>query len=117
LVSGPPVYNSTICGTQVNCISWLNPAAFSVPAKADGNFGNVGKDSVRGPGSIGFDAGISKNFTFAERAQLQFRGEFFNAVNHVNPNDPGAVANAPAFGKITAVGDPRIGQVALKLTF
>jgi hypothetical protein len=117
LVSGQPVYNSTVCGTQLDCISWLNQAAFSLPSKADGNFGNVGKDSLRGPGSVNVDAGISKNFSLAERLKLQFRGEFFNALNHVNPNSPGTTANSPAFGKITGVGDPRVGQVALKLTF
>ncbi len=117
LVPGQPVYNSPVCNGQVDCISWLNPAAFSSPAKADGNFGNVGKGALRGPGSIGFDAGLSKNFSLAERVNLQFRGEFFNVINHVNPNNPGTTFNTPAFGRITGVGDPRIGQVALKLTF
>lgn len=117
LVPGQPVYRSTVCGTSVNCISFLNPAAFSIPAKADGTFGNLGKDALRGPGSIGFDAGLSKNFSLAERAKLQFRGEFFNVLNHPNPNNPGTTVNNPGFGKITGMGEPRIGQVALKLTF
>jgi hypothetical protein len=123
LVSPQSVYDSTVCGAAINCISWLNPAAFSGPKNAggsfigDGTFGNVGKDSLRGPGSFGFDAGLSKNFTLHENWKLQFRGEFFNALNHVNPSNPNTALNSAQFGRITGVGTPRVGQLALKLTF
>ena len=117
LLLGQPIYRSSVCGTAVNCISWLNPAAFSVPTKADGNFGDVGKGALRGPGSAIFDAGMSKNFSITERAKVQLRGEFFNVLNHVNPSNPATSVNNPGFGKITAVGDPRIGQLALKVSF
>ncbi len=123
VISGQPVRSSTVCGAAVNCISWFNPAAFSGPKNAggsfvaDGNFGNVGKGALRGPGLVNFDAGLSKNFTLHESWKLQFRGEFFNAINHVNPNNPNATLNSPQFGKITAVGAARVGQLALKLMF
>jgi hypothetical protein len=123
LISGQPVSSSTVCGTAINCISWFSPAAFSGPKNAggsyiaDGTFGNVGKGALRGPGSVGFDAGISKNFTLHESWKLQFRGEFFNAINHVHPNNPNTMLNSAQFGEITGVGAPRVGQLALKLTF
>jgi hypothetical protein len=123
LVAGQPVYQSTVCGAAINCISWLNPAAFSGPKNAggayiaDGTFGNVGKGALRGPGSIGTDAGLSKNFTLHESWKLQVRGEFFNAINHVNPSNPNTALNNAQFGRITGVGSPRVGQVALKLAF
>jgi hypothetical protein len=123
LVSGQPVRSSTACGSAINCISWFNPAAFSGPNNAGGSyiadrtFGNVGKSVLRGPGSVGFDAGMSKNFTLHESWKLQFRGEFFNAINHVNPSNPNTTLNSAQFGKITGVGAPRVGQLALKLTF
>jgi hypothetical protein len=72
---------------------------------------------LRGPGSIGFDAGLSKNFTLHESWKLQFRSEFFNVMNHVNPNNPNTALNSAQFGRITGVGTPRVGQLALKLTF
>jgi hypothetical protein len=123
LVLGQPVYQSNVCGTTLDCKSWLNPSAFSGPKNAggsyigDGTFGNVGKGLLRGPGSELFDAGLSKNFTLHESWKLQLRGEFFNALNHVNPNDPNTSLNSAQFGRITGVGSPRVGQLALKLTF
>ena len=123
LVAGQPIYNSTVCGNALNCISWLNPAAFSGPRNSrgtltgDGTFGNLGKGALRGPGSAVLDAGISKNFTIAEHVKLQLRGEFFNATNHVNPSNPNLNLSAAQFGRITGVDAPRIGQVALKLSF
>jgi len=123
LVAGQNVRSASVCGVTLNCISWLNPAAFSGPKNAggsyiaDGNFGNVGKGALRGPGSVNFDAGMSKNFTLHENWKLQFRGEFFNAMNHVNPNNPNTTLNSAQFGKITGVGAPRVGQLALKLSF
>jgi hypothetical protein len=123
LVLGQPVGESHVCGAAINCISWINPAAFSGPKNAggsyiaDGTFGNVGKGALRGPGSIGFDAGLSKNFTLHESWKLQFRSEFFNVMNHVNPNNPNTALNSAQFGRITGVGTPRVGQLALKLTF
>src|SRR5262249_60076719 len=58
LVLGPSIYNSNVCGATLNCISWLDPAAFSGPRNAagtfvsDGTLGNVGKGALRGPGSF-----------------------------------------------------------------
>ena len=123
LVLGQPLRSSTDCGHAINCISWFNPAAFSGPKNAggsyigNGTFGDVGKGALRGPGSVGFDAGISKNLTLHEAWKLQFRGEFFNAINHWNPNDPNVTLNSPQFGEITGVSTPRVGQLALKLMF
>src|SRR5581483_9094451 len=121
LVAGQDLYQSSVCGASINCISWLNPAAFTGPKNAggsyvaDGLFGNLGKGALRGPGSINFDAGLSKNFTLYESVKLQLRGEFFNAINHLNPNDPNATLNSAQFGKITGAGSSRVGQLALKL--
>ena len=64
-----------------------------------------------------FDLGISENFKLAESWKLQLRGEFFNAMNHVNPGDPNLNLSAAQFGKITGVDSPRVGQVALKVSF
>ena len=83
----------------------------------DGTFGTLGKGALRGPGSVTFDVGISKNFKLTESWKLQLRGEFFNAMNHVNPGNPNTNLSAAQFGKITGVDSPRVGQVALKVSF
>lgn len=49
---------------------------------------------------------------------MQFRAEFFNVFNRANFNNPNtSLNNLSTFGTITAAGDPRIGQLALKFLF
>jgi outer membrane receptor protein involved in Fe transport len=63
---------------------YLNLDAFVVAPP--GQFGNAGRNSVRGPGIIGFDAEVHKQFRmpYKEGHSLQFRFEAFNALNHPN---------------------------------
>lgn len=82
-----------------------------------GAFGNAGKNILQGPGLFNTDLGVMKNITFAQRANLQLRAEFFNLFNNVAFGLPGAVLGQPNFGKITSAGDPRILQMTLKLAF
>jgi hypothetical protein len=61
---------------------WFDTAAFSVPPY--GHFGNAGRDILDGPGLRSVNLSIVKNTAFAERLNLQFRAEFFNALNRAN---------------------------------
>ena len=110
-----------------------NPGKFIVNPALAGTFGNVGKNAFRLPGKYSWDMGLSKSFTFTERWKLQFRAEFFNVFNRVNFFDEEVASgtgsqpsltnfqklSAGAFGTFRAgqAGDPRIGQLALKLFF
>ena len=49
-----------------------------------GQFGNMGRNVVYGPGYLDLDFSVIKTFTFGERAKLELRGEFFNILNHAN---------------------------------
>jgi hypothetical protein len=62
---------------------YFNPAAFSRTPPF--TFGNVSRNlpDVRLPGTYNWDMLLSKNFKFRERISLEFRGEYFNAFNHV----------------------------------
>jgi hypothetical protein len=112
---------------------WFNTAAF---APAFFGYGSAGRGLVRGPGINNLDLAVFKNFRFSERTSLQFRAEFFNALNHPQYLNPGTSATfnvdptAPAgsfptryvqtnttFGVITATRDPRTIQFGLKLNF
>jgi hypothetical protein len=114
------VYNTNIGpGLQ-----WLNPAAFA--ANPTGTYGDLGRDSLRGPGTFNFDASLSRLFTLNERFTLQARAEAFNIINHTNlgfgtsgAGTIGASMNitSSTFGALTAAADPRILQFALKLQF
>ena len=64
-----------------------------------------------------WDFGAFKDFQFAEQKRLQFRSEFFNAVNHANWNPPGKLLGNSSLGRITSARDPRILQLSLKLSW
>ena len=82
-----------------------------------GGFGNVGKGMLRGPNLMNVDAGVFKSIPLRERFQLQLRAEFFNFFNRVNLSNPASAVNGTTFGTIRGAGQPRIGQLALKLLF
>jgi len=84
------------------------------------NYGDAGRDSLRGPTFWNFDFSVFRNFDFLERWRLQFRSEFFNIFNHTNFANPGSTLGNPGYGVITAIAtgsNPRLIQFALKLSF
>jgi hypothetical protein len=83
---------------------WFNPGAFLAPAfsttalmKANGGFyGNVGRDTLIGPGLATWDFSVLKDTRIRERLNLQFRAEIFNLLNRANFNQPNAVVFTPS---------------------
>lgn len=96
---------------------YFNGKAFQVAA--EGTFGNVGRNTLRGPGIVNFDFAIFKDFPFSERwGKIQFRNEYFNIFNNVNFGQPAAnLASPSSFGRIFSARDPRFVQFALKWIF
>jgi hypothetical protein len=95
---------------------WFNPTAF-VQA-APGTFGNVGRNSLRGPGYTSLDLAVFRNVPVSARLRLQLRAEAFNALNHTNFLNPNATVTAGAnFGKILSAYDPRVIQFGVKVLF
>jgi hypothetical protein len=94
---------------------WLNRAAFARPA--DGTNGNLGVNSIEGPGRFQLDIALSRIFRVKESQNLEFRWEAFNLPNHVNLANPVNNFNNNAFGRIQSAEDPRIMQVAVKYVF
>ncbi len=105
---------------------WFNTACFVQPLA--GQFGNSGRNIIRGPGINNWDLGVGKDFKFAERMAFQFRVEAFNAFNHAQYGyDPftatsiGApVSNNPNngdYGQVIAARPGRIVQFGGKLVF
>jgi hypothetical protein len=110
---------------------WFNTSCFVQPLA--GQFGNSGRNIIRGPGINNWDVGIGKDFRFTERVAFQFRAEAFNAFNHAqygydpftatsigapvsnNPNNlPPPLGN---YGQVIASRPGRIIQLGGKLTF
>ena len=66
---------------------WFNPAAFSLVAP--GQFGNVRRNSLYGPGVEMTNISVGKTFDIYESVKLQFRADASNAFNHANFGLPG----------------------------
>ncbi len=84
-----------------------------------GTFGDTGKNIMRAPHETWGDAGMDKNWQFAERYGVQFRWEFFNVFNHPSFGSPGTTLTWGNFGQISGTGNepPRVMQGALKFMF
>jgi hypothetical protein len=78
---------------------WFNPNAFLAPANTAANggfYGNVGRDTLIGPGLATWDFSVLKDTRIRERLNLQFRVEIFNLLNRANFNLPNAVVFTPS---------------------
>ncbi len=149
--SWAPGATRSTAGNTVPAGYFFNPFAFSRPivfagalipgsngtatAAATGtDFGNVGRNVLRGPGQMNVDASIIKRFPISESKNIEFRAEFFNLFNHVNFANPisnlnavgssgsfaadGGIINPGDFGRITSTSNnPRLIQFAVKLNF
>jgi hypothetical protein len=90
-------------------------------------YGTAGRNIVRGPGFQNWDLSIFKMFPVREQMRFEFRAEFFNIWNHVNPvfepvgeisEEPQPVEfGTPQFGFPQGARDPRFVQLALKFYF
>lgn len=111
-IVGDPAQPSGVSQVQ----EFFNTKAFALATI--GTFGDVGRNSLRGPGFFDVDASLFKDFRLTERSQLQFRAEAFNIENRPNFNNPNStVSSGVTFGRITSANDPRVLQLALKLAF
>jgi len=110
--TGQPVFGP---GTRT-ADKWFNPAAFAAPPAF--TYGNVGRNSVYGPGMQTLDLAIERAFSLTEKAKLQFRAEGFNALNKTNLGTPNRFVNTPQFGTITMAMTPgREVQVSARVSF
>jgi hypothetical protein len=80
-------------------------------------FGNLGRNTLVGPGFANVDFGLLKNFAVSEWGNLQFRAEFFNLFNRPNFANPVSNLAAGTFGRIQSAQDGRQIQFALKFRF
>ena len=96
---------------------WFNSAAFAPVPKGTYRPGNERRGVVSGPGFQRWDLSLFKNFKLVEGVGLQFRAETTNTFNHTNADVIGTTFGFSTFNKVVNWRDPRIMQLALKLTF
>ncbi len=105
---------------------WFDPCAFQ--PQPLGTFGNLGRNTLTGPGLMDWDFSLGKHFTVSKERELQFRAEAFNVLNHPNFEAPDSTTrrifsasgnlSVPAFGAVprTSTTSRQI-QLSLKFVF
>ncbi len=102
---------------------YLSPyyfTSYSLTQPAPGTFGNIGRNSLRGPDFWNYDVALSRSFVIKEGFRIELRGEGYNIANSVHFGAPVANINSPLFGESTSTApglDARVFQLALKLVF
>jgi hypothetical protein len=94
---------------------WFNTAAFTTPVS--GTFGNAGRNTIIGPGTIQFDLGLTKNIPLKDMMALEFSAQATNFLNHVNFTSIDTVVNSPTFGQVIGVGSMRRIQMSTRFRF
>ena len=117
--SRPDLISNPNAGQPHIPTEWVSRAPFLQlnPQTQAGQFGNEGRNVVRGPGIQEVDLSLFKYFRINETKRVQFRAECFNLLNHPNFGLPENDLESPAFGQILQAGSPRLFQLALKLLF
>jgi hypothetical protein len=137
IVPGVPLYEQhPIPGvTQAGTIQWLNPDAFvsavdpstgacyGGDSPQDCQFGNLGRNGLRGPDFVWNDFYLTKWFPVTEQAKLRLDAQFFNVFNHPNfalPNMvlagiPGKPSTQTGFGALTYTTSPPTGLLGVGL--
>jgi hypothetical protein len=101
---------------------WFDPCAFTLPPA--GFLGNLGRQTVIGPGFSEVSFTLEKNTRITEATNLQFRAEVFNLLNHSNLGNTiirifnSQRAHNANEGLVTSMaGESRQIQLGLRLTF
>jgi Carboxypeptidase regulatory-like domain len=137
VVPGVPLYDHhSIPGvTQPGTLQWLNPDAFvSAVDPSTGQcyggdspqncqFGNLGRNSLRGPDFLWSDFYLTKWFPLTEHVKLRFESQFFNVFNHPNfalpsvvqAGIPGNPSTQTGFGALTSTTSPPTGLLGVGL--
>lgn len=105
-----------------------DPTALAGDVETD--FGDVGRNPLRGPRQDNFDLSVAKHFRWSESREIAFRVDLLNVLNHASRDNPVGDLNLATFddsGNITDPGtfgrplnfgsSPRIVQLSLKLSF
>jgi len=131
--------------TQPGTTQWLNPEAFisavdpseqlidgqNIPAGScyggdspkNCQFGNLGRNSLRGPDFLWSDFYLTKWFSLTEHVKLRFESQFFNVFNHPNfglpsvvqAGIPGQPSTQTGFGSLTYTTSPPTGLLGVGL--
>lgn len=108
--------SDAVGGVSASSLNVINRACFSSPM---GGFGNLGRNSFRGPMQRRFDLSFAKSTKITERVGFELGFDLFNVFNTVNFANPNSdLQDSVDFGVVTnTIGGPRVGQFRAKLRF
>ncbi len=112
--TGLPVSLSSSDRTTLN---YFNTSAFTLPPA--GEFGNAGRNTIPGPGTVNFNMSLMRIMTLAQEKgiRLNFRVEANNIFNHPNYTGLATTVDAINFGRVTSVGNMRTLSMTMRLMF
>lgn len=94
---------------------WFNTSAYGVPVA--GTFGNAGRNSIIGPGSVTLDMSVNKTFQIKDMKAFTFRATASNLLNHANYTSIDTTVNSPSFGRVLNVAPMRRIQLNMGFRF
>jgi hypothetical protein len=104
-------------GSEQTTLRFFNTAAFTLPPS--GEFGNAGRNTIPGPGTVNFNASLDRFVTLSREkgVRLDFRISANNFFNTPNYSGLATVVNAVTFGRVTSVKSMRALDFSLRLRF
>ncbi len=104
-------------GSDRTTLRYFNTAAFTLPAP--GEFGNAGRNTIPGPGTVNFNTALGRFVTLSRERDMRadFRVEASNVFNTPNFGALAAVVNATDFGRVTSVKAMRSLVFSMRLRF
>jgi hypothetical protein len=115
--NGDPFHFFNLTSLAVPCLVTTASDAASDCIPGTRHYGNMGRDSLRGPDYRQWDFAIYKDTAITERVKVQLRADFFNILNHpnfANPFLPAFIAD-PLFNGTQQVGNRETGVGFLPL--
>src|SRR5207247_11076261 len=94
---------------------WFNTAAFTVPLT--GQFGNVGRNTIRGPAQFVGNLSVNKTFPFADGRSIDVRAQASNFLNTPQFRGIDTTVNSPSFGRVTSAASMRKIQIVARFNF
>jgi hypothetical protein len=104
-----------VSATPVTSGTFANPAAFSQPAS--GQWGNAGRNSLRGPAPVSMDMSLARVFRLGNRMNLEWRADATNVLNRVTYAGIDAIVGSPQFGRPTTANPMRTLKMSVRLRF
>ena len=112
-----PGANPTLPQSERTLLRWFNTDSWTITPQYQ--LGTSPRFPLHGPGINNWDLSLMRNFVLKERISMQFRGEWYNAMNHPQYSNPNTTIGNQLFGVITSTSGngSRVAELALRFFF